>query len=240
MRAGSRWIYRETDGRGKEPAGEVTVTSGTKQIARDSGSGDPRVASERRPAGRGHYDWVAQDSEGNVWYPGRGHQGDTRTARSPRRRAHGRPASTGAQAGVIVPAKPRVGMTYAGRTTRVRPRNALGRRVDQRVEVLFGSVSTTCRQRRNYTPGAPPGGVKKFYALASDRCSQRRSSCGSDLQELSTFIVERLPWSRTLHSTLRLALRGRPLPRRSRSRRSRDPVGPARTRPAPREGRAVI
>ena len=111
MRAGSRWIYRETDGRGKSQRVEVTVTSRTKQIAGIRARVIHDVASERGRLVEDTYDWVAQDGEGNVWYLGE----DTKEYEN------GKVSSTkgswqagvdGAQAGVIVPAKPRVGMTY--------------------------------------------------------------------------------------------------------------------------------
>jgi hypothetical protein len=104
---GRQWVYREGDQRV-----EVTVTDRTKLIANGvvarvvtdhvTRKGVPVEITE---------DYYAQDSRGFVWYLGE----DTTEYE------HGRPVSKegsfeagvdGARAGIIMPAKPRVGMRY--------------------------------------------------------------------------------------------------------------------------------
>ena len=112
MRPGSRWVYREDDGDGGVQRVVVTVTHSTRLIANGIRA---RVVHDVVRRGREPVeitdDWYAQDAKGNVWYLGE------RTAEYRR----GRVVSTagsweagvdGAQPGVIVPAKPRVGMAY--------------------------------------------------------------------------------------------------------------------------------
>ena len=112
MKVGSKWSYRETDSEGTEQRVEVTVTNKTKKIAngviarvvRDEVTEDgvPVEVTD---------DWYAQDSQGNIWY-----LGEATTEYE-----DGEPVSTegsfeagkdGAQAGVLVPAEPTVGMKY--------------------------------------------------------------------------------------------------------------------------------
>ena len=112
MRPGDRWVYRETGADGGRQRVVVTVTDRTRLIANGVTA---RVVHDvvRR---RGELvevtdDWYAQDDAGNVWYLGE----DTTEYED------GRPVSTegsfeagvdGAQAGVIMPARPRRGMRY--------------------------------------------------------------------------------------------------------------------------------
>src|SRR5215213_3685690 len=112
MRPGTRWIYRETDPSGTRQRVVVTVTNRTKRIA---GGATARVvhdvATEAGKPVEVTDDWYAQDRAGNVWYLGE------RTTEY----ENGRPVSTegsfeagvdGARAGIVMPARPRVGMRY--------------------------------------------------------------------------------------------------------------------------------
>ena len=112
MAPGSRWVYRETDSEGTKQRVVVTVTTRTKRIANGvearvvhdvvTENGEPVEVTD---------DWYAQDSDGNVWYLGE----DTTEYEG------GKPVSTagsfeagadGAQAGIIMPADPEVGLAY--------------------------------------------------------------------------------------------------------------------------------
>jgi hypothetical protein len=112
MAPGSRWVYRETDEKGKEQRVEVTVTNRTKKVAagvtarvvRDVVTQDGELVEDT-------FDWYAQDRQGNVWYMGE----DTKEYES------GKVSTTagsweagkdGAQAGVIMPADPKPGLEY--------------------------------------------------------------------------------------------------------------------------------
>jgi hypothetical protein len=187
MRAGSRWIYRETDGRGKSQRVEVTVTSRTKQITGIRARVIHDVASERGRLVEDTYDWVAQDSEGNVWYLGE----DTKEYEN------GKVSSTkgswqagvdGAQAGVIVPAKPRVGMTYRQEYYAGEAEDAARvLSLDERVEVPFGSYGHALATKDS-TPLEPRLVEYKFYAPGVGPVLALTISGGRDRQELLTFV----------------------------------------------------
>jgi hypothetical protein len=112
MAPGSRWVYREERGGGRFQRVTVTVTDRTKKVAAGVTA---RVVHDI--VRRGHalvedtYDWYAQDGEGNVWYLGE----DTREYKQGRiftREGSWEAGVDGAQAGIIMPARPRVGMRY--------------------------------------------------------------------------------------------------------------------------------
>ena len=112
MRQGSRWIYRETDTEGARQRVVVTVTRRTKLIANGVRARVVRdVVTEKGIPVEVTDDYYAQDRAGNIWY-----LGEATTEYE-----NGKPVSTagsfeagvdGAQAGIIMPAKPRVGLTY--------------------------------------------------------------------------------------------------------------------------------
>ena len=104
---GRQWVYREGDQRV-----EVTVTDRTKLIANGVVARVVRDEVTRRGVPvEITDDYYAQDARGTVWY-----LGEATTEYE-----HGKPVSTegsfeagvdGAQAGIIMPAKPKVGMRY--------------------------------------------------------------------------------------------------------------------------------
>jgi hypothetical protein len=112
MTPGDRRVYRVTDAEGGRERAVATVTDGTKRIA--NGITARVVHTEVSEGGEpieDNHAWYAQDGAGNVWYLGeRG-----------RELANGRVESTkgsweagvdGAQPGVIMPARPAVGLEY--------------------------------------------------------------------------------------------------------------------------------
>ncbi len=112
MRPGSRWVYRETDGRGGVQRVEVTVTGRTKRIADGIEARVVRdVVTEGGDSVEVTSDWYAQDADGNVWYLGE------RTAEYDGGRVASRAGSweagvDGAEPGIAMPADPRIGMRY--------------------------------------------------------------------------------------------------------------------------------
>ena len=122
MSKGSRWIYRETDQEGGAQKVVVTVTGKTKTIANGveavvvhdvvTEDGVPIEVTD---------DWYAQDSEGNIWYLGE----DTteyENGKPTSRRARSRPGVDGAEAGIIMPADPKPGLSYRQEYSRARRR----------------------------------------------------------------------------------------------------------------------
>jgi hypothetical protein len=112
MRPGSRWIYRETDSSGARQRVVVTVTRRTRLIANGVTARVVHdVVTEKGRPVEVTDDWYAQDGRGNIWYLGE----DTTEYEN------GRPVSKagsfeagvdGAEAGIAMPAQPRVGMRY--------------------------------------------------------------------------------------------------------------------------------
>ena len=112
MRPGSRWVYRETDSGGARQKVVVTVTRRAKRIANGvTARVVSDVATEDGEPVEVTDDYYAQDRDGNVWYLGE----DTAEYE------HGKVVSRegsfeagvdGAEAGVIMPARPRPGLRY--------------------------------------------------------------------------------------------------------------------------------
>ena len=112
LEAGTRWTYRETTEDGEVADVVVTATSVTRKIAngvtarvvRDTGTVDGEVIEDT-------FDWYAQDEDGTVWYLGEDtaefEDGEIAT-----REGSFEAGVDEAQAGVIMPASPEVGMTY--------------------------------------------------------------------------------------------------------------------------------
>ena len=112
MVPGTRRVFRETGGDGPAQKVVVTVTSRTKRVASGVVARVVRdTVTERGRLVEDTFDWYAQDDRGNVWYLGE----DTTAYED------GRPVSKegsweagvdGAKAGIVMPARPRVGMQY--------------------------------------------------------------------------------------------------------------------------------
>ena len=111
MPVGRRWVYRETEG-GETMRVVVTVTNRTKKVA--SGVTARVVHDVVTQHGRrveDTYDWYAQHRDGSVWYLGE----DTtefEDGRAVTKAGSWEAGADGAQAGVIMPAQPQVGMEY--------------------------------------------------------------------------------------------------------------------------------
>lgn len=112
MRPGSRWLYRETDTTGARQRVEVTVTRRTKLIANGITARVVRdVATQDGRTVEATDDWYAQDAVGNVWYLGED-TAEYRNGRVVSRAGSFEAGVGGAQPGIAMPAKPKVGMSY--------------------------------------------------------------------------------------------------------------------------------
>ena len=106
LKPGTKWVFSEGDERV-----EITVTNDTKKIdgitarvVRDTVSKGAELIEDT-------FDWYAQDSEGNVWYMGE----DTteyENGKPKTKEGSWQAGVDGAQAGVIMPAKPQPGQAY--------------------------------------------------------------------------------------------------------------------------------
>jgi hypothetical protein len=112
MAPGTQWIYRERGENGRTQRVTVTVTDRTKTVATGVRAQVVHdVVTQGGAVVENTWDWYAQDRAGNVWYLGEDtaeyEGGDVAT-----REGSWEAGVDGAQAGIIMPAHPRVGMRY--------------------------------------------------------------------------------------------------------------------------------
>jgi hypothetical protein len=183
MAPGDRWVYRETDGEGAELKVEVTVTDRTKTIDGIEARVVHDVVTEDGQVIEDTLDWYAQDADGNIWYLGE----DTKEFEN------GKVTTTagswehgidGAQAGVIVPAKPEPGLEYrqeyyAGEAEDA----AIVLSLDEWVQVPAGSYRDVL-MTKDYTPLDSAILEHKFYAKGVGPVLAMAISGGSDREEL--------------------------------------------------------
>jgi hypothetical protein len=186
MAPGSRWVYRETDAEGAVQRVEVTVTDRRKTILGIEATVVHDVVTEDGELIEDTYDWYAQDTSGNLWYLGE----DTKEFEN------GKVSTTkgsweagldGAQAGILVPGDPHVGMTYrqeyyAGEAEDVGEILSL----DERAEVPFGSFENLL-MTKDTTPLEPDVLEHKFYAEGVGPILALGISGGGGREELLRF-----------------------------------------------------
>ena len=184
LRPGSRWVYRATDSEGGRSRVVVTVTHHTKLIANGIRARVVRdVATEGGKLAEATNDWYAQDRAGNVWYLGE----DTTVYEN------GKPKSTegsfeagvdGAQAGVAMPAHPRVGQHYRQEFYKGHAEDrARVMSLRQMAEAPFGFFPRTLMTAET-SPVEPRVLEYKFYARGVGQVLAVDVSGGSDREEL--------------------------------------------------------
>jgi hypothetical protein len=111
MTPGTKWVYREFERGGALQKVVVTVTHKTKDIQGIQATVVHDLVTEKGETIEDTIDWYAQDTDGNLWYLGE----------NTKEYENGKVVSTegswehgvdGAQAGVVLPADPQVGMEY--------------------------------------------------------------------------------------------------------------------------------
>ena len=189
MRPGSRWTYRETDSEGARQKVVVTVTPRTKRVANGTTARvvHDAVTNGATPAEITD-DYYAQDRCGNIWYLGE----------ATKEYEHGRVSSTagsfeagvdGAEAGVIVPAKPTAGLTYRQEyyAGQAEDRAQVISLTDQ-AGVPFGHFGRgKVLFTREWNPLEPKHLELKFYARGVGPVLATDVSGGSDREELVSF-----------------------------------------------------
>jgi hypothetical protein len=187
MRPGTRWVYRETDASGARRRVVVAVTRRTRLIANGvtarvvndvvTEDGEPVEVTE---------DWYAQDERGNVWYLGED-TAEYENGKVVSREGSFEAGVDGAEAGVIMPARPRPGLRYrqeyyAGHAEdRAR---VLSRR--EQAGVPFGHFRNVLMTRED-NPLEPRVLEFKFYARGVGPVLAVSVSGGSDREELVRF-----------------------------------------------------
>lgn len=189
MKPGSRWVYRETDSTGVRRRVVVTVTDEIKEVA--SGI-KARVVHDVVTAGGKPVevtdDYYAQDRAGNVWYFGEA-TAEYENGKVVTREGSFEAGVDGAQAGVILPARPKVGLHY-------REEHYKGHAEDraqvfslkEQVEVPFGYFrSGRVLMTRNQDRLEPKVLEYKFIARGIGPVLEVSVSGGTDRAELVSF-----------------------------------------------------
>ena len=187
MRPGRRWVYRETDSEGTKQRVVVTVTQRTKLIASGVTARVVRdVVTEKGKPVEKTDDWYAQDKAGNIWY-----LGELTTEYE-----NGKPVSTqgsfeagvdGAQAGIIMPAKPRVGQSYRQEYLEGEAEDKASiLSLKERAQVPSGYYPKVL-MTRDVNPLSPKILEYKFYARGVGPVLAVSVSGGSDREELVRF-----------------------------------------------------
>jgi hypothetical protein len=181
MAPGSTWVYREGAQRVV-----VTVTDRMKRIQGIPATVVHDVVSENGAVVEDTWDWYGQDKDGNLWYLGE----DTKEFE------HGRVTSTegsweagvdGAEAGMLLPAKPEAGMAYRQEYLKGEAEDeAEILSVDEQAEVPFGSFDHVV-MTKDFTPLEPDLVEHKFYARGVGPVLTLTVSGGSDREELVGF-----------------------------------------------------
>lgn len=163
MRPGNRWVYREPNERGGALRVEITVTGKTKVVDGIEARVVHDVVSDNDELVEVTNDWYAQDRRGNVWYLGE----------ATREYEHGRPTTTlgswesgvdGAQAGIVMPAVPKIGAEYRQEHYEGKAEDAARiLSLDERVRVPFGVFSGTL-MTKDFTPLDAEVLENKYYA----------------------------------------------------------------------------
>ena len=184
MRPGTRWVYRETDADGARQRVVVTVTRRTKRIANGvtarvvhdvaSEGGEPLEVTD---------DWYAQDRAGNVWYLGED-TAEYEDGEVVSREGSFEAGVDGAQAGVVMPARPRKGLRYRQEyyAGHAEDRARIVSRREQ-AGVPFGHFRRVLMTRED-NPLEPRVLEFKFYARGIGPVLAVGVSGGSDREEL--------------------------------------------------------
>jgi len=180
MAPGSRWVYREGEQRV-----EVTVTPLTKRILGIDARIVHDVVTEQGDVVEDTYDWYAQDDEGNVWYLGE----DTKEYEAGAVSSEGswQAGVDGAQAGILLPGEPKVGLAY-------RQEHYIGHAedrarvlsLDERASVPYGSFDELLMTEET-TPLDPGLVERKLYARELGPVLGLTVKGGSDREELLRF-----------------------------------------------------
>jgi hypothetical protein len=187
MTPGSRWVYRETDSEGTKQRVVVTATNKTKAIANGVTARVVRdVATERGQPVEITDDWYAQDRAGNIWYLG---EATTEYENAkPRTTAGSFEAGVdGAQAGVVMPARPRPGLHYRQEYYKGKAEDkARIVTLREKAEVPFGFFKRVL-MTREVNPLSPRALEFKFYARGVGPVLAISVSGGTDREELVSF-----------------------------------------------------
>jgi hypothetical protein len=187
MEPGARWVYRETDQEGSVQRDVVTLTDRTKRIANGV---EARVVhdqvTEKGEVTEDTFDWYAQDADGNLWYLGE----DTteyENGKPKTKEGSWEAGVDGAEAGIIMPATPKVGMTYREEYYKGHAEDGASIiSTDALAKVPYGRF-TGGVQTRNFSGIEPDVIEEKIYAKGIGVVLEITVSGGSDRAELLSY-----------------------------------------------------
>ncbi len=185
LRPGNRWVYESQDGDAETIT--VTVTDETRVVAGVTTTVVSDVVTEADgTVVEETFDWFAQDRDGNVWY-----FGEATTEYDDR----GRPDTAGsweagvdgAQAGLVMPATPRVGDGFRQEYAEgVAEDQAIVLEVDGERTIGLGTYSDVV-VTEDTTPLEPDLVEQKYYAPGVGLILEETESGGTDRVELVSF-----------------------------------------------------
>jgi hypothetical protein len=185
MAPGTRWVYREFDFEASQKV-KVTVLERTREIEGIDATVVHDVVTERGELVENTFDWYAQDVCGNVWYLGENTKEyeDGEVVTTAGSWEHG---VDGAQAGVVMPGDPQVGLTYrqeyyAGEAEDAGEIMSL----DEQAQPPFGHFRNVLLTS-DFTPLEPRVLEYKLYAPGVGPVIALGISGGSDREELVRF-----------------------------------------------------
>jgi len=188
MKPGTRWVYRETEPGEPNLRVVVTVTRKTKKIANGVTARVVHdVVREGNELVEVTDDYYAQDRRGNVWYLGEFtkeyENGEFRSTEG-----SFEAGVNGAQAGILMPARPRPGLRYRQEYLKGEAEDkASVVSVRERAEVPFGFFGKRVLMTRDVNPLEPRVLEFKFYARGVGPILALNVSGGSGREELVSF-----------------------------------------------------
>jgi hypothetical protein len=186
MSPGSRWVYREVEN-GDVQRVTVTVTGQTKTID----GIEARVVHDLVTTPDGEkvedtFDWYAQDKDGNLWYVGE----DTKEYEDGKvvsREGSWEHGVDGAEAGIVVAAEPKQGLTYREEYYEGHAEDAAEvLSVEGKVQTPYGRFGNAMITR-NFSGIEPNVEELKFYAKGVGPVLELLVSGGSGRTELLSY-----------------------------------------------------
>jgi hypothetical protein len=178
LRPGTLYVYSSGAGTGID-VDSILVTHETKTIL-----GIPAVVVRDRTFHNGSltedsFDWYAQDKDGNVWYLGEDSKG-FRNGKVVSTAGSWESGKKGAQPGIIMRARPRVGVAYRQEhCPRVAEDMARVLSLDEKVSVPCGEFAN-CVETEEWSPLEPGVKEHKYYARDVGMVLQRTVAGGNE------------------------------------------------------------
>jgi len=187
MAAGTRWVYRETDGRGNRQKVVVRVTRRTRMVDGIRARVVRDTVTERGRLVEDTFDWYAQDRAGNVWYLGEATR-EYEDGRFVGNDGSFEAGVDGAQAGIAMPANPVPGLRYRQEYKRGEAEDrARVLSVTEQAQVPFGRFPRRVLLTKDVNPLEPRVLEYKLYARGVGPVLVLDVSGGTGREELLSF-----------------------------------------------------